>query len=263
MRIHKSFLIFLGLLFLVSISGCSRSPAEQMRELDHWDLVWISDSTGWGVENVLAEYIEEDTGIPVEIQFRWMRGLSAGEVLQGLEGESYEFLLNQLPEIVGEAEVIVMFTNPDQSQSQTHPHDFNCGQDEGTCYVTACSAETFEVYVDHLEQIYAAIFELRQGQPTIIWAYDSYNPYLANRCAEDGVFEACRACWEELSLAGQEAAAAYGVPFAHVFDAFNGPEHDQDPQERELFKDGIHPNQAGAQLLAQTLREMGYEPIVP
>lgn len=257
------FITTLGLLFLALLSGCSKTPADQMLELDHWDLVWISDSTGWGVERVLAGNIEEDTGIPVNIQFSWIGGLSAGEVIEGLEGNSVEFRLNQLPEILPEAEVIVLYTNPEQSQSDANPHDFNCGQADSACYVNACSAENFEVYVDHLEQIYAAIFAFRQGQPTIIWAYDSYNPIMANRCADEGVFEACRSCWETYSQAAQEAAASYSVPFAHVFDAFNGPQHDQDPQERDLFKDGVHPNEAGAALLAQTLRELGYEPIVP
>lgn len=260
---HRLLIPIMGALFLALLSGCSKSPAEQMLELDHWDLVWISDSTGWGVERVMADYIEEDTGIPVDIQFSWIRVLSAGEVVEGLEGNSGEFLLNQLPEILPEAEVIVLYTNPNQSQSDANPHDFNCGQNDSACYVNACSAENFEVYVDHLEQIYAAIFEFRQGQPTIIWAYDSYNPVLANRCADEGVFEACRACWETYSQAAQEAAASYGVPFAHVFDVFNGPEHDQDPRDRDLFTDGIHPNEAGAALLAQTLRDLGYEPVVP
>ena len=55
-----------------------------------------------------------------------------------------------------------------------------------------------------------------------------------------------------------------GVPIANAFDAWNGIDHNEDPVEKGFTQeDDIHPNELGARVIAQLLRELGYEPIVP
>lgn len=60
--------------------------ASDLLALEEWDLLWISDSSGWGVAEIYAAYIEEDTGIPVNVYDYWAVSLSAGTIVDILEG---------------------------------------------------------------------------------------------------------------------------------------------------------------------------------
>ena len=86
-----------------------------LSELENWNLVYISDSTGWGVADVFARNIERDTGKTVETHDHAIGGLSAVEVLQALQGDP-ELLSNvklkSLQSDIAKAEVIVFFANP-------------------------------------------------------------------------------------------------------------------------------------------------------
>ena len=115
-----------------------------------------------------------------------------------------------------------------------------------------------------LKEIYAIIFELRRGKPTIIRAFDAYNPRIVQDCTEDGVFEECKLCWETYNQAIHQAADEMGIPVAPVFDHWNGPDHTDDPNDKGYTQAvGIHPDAAGAAATARLLRELGYEPITP
>lgn len=255
-----------GLIITILLTGCTQltgSNPQDLTTLEEWDLLWISDSSGWGVAEVYAAYIEEDTGIPVNVYDYWDGGLSAGEVLRILEGEhTFNAELAKLPEIIPEMEVIVFYTNPAESVAEANPFDFNCGQDGSKLYVKACDMANFDLYVQHLEAIYREIFKLRGNRPTILRAYDAYNPTLA-RWDEPAIFESCLVCWGNYNAAIHQAASTFNIPMAQVYDAWNGPDHDQDPNDKGYTKDGEHPNELGAQVIAAELRKLGYEPVSP
>jgi hypothetical protein len=116
--------------------------------------------------------------------------------------------------------------------------------------------------IKHLEGIYQRFFELRAGQPTIIRTYDAYNP-LINFFREQGVHEDCRLCWGYYNDAIRQASAAYNIPVARVSEAWNGPDWDIDPNDLGYTKDGEHPNELGIEVIAQALRELGYDPVLP
>jgi lysophospholipase L1-like esterase len=86
---------------------------------------------------------------------------------------------------------------------------------------------------------------------------------LINEFKEQGVYDECKACWANYNQAIHQAAEAYGIPVAEVGLAWNGPDFDQDPSDLGYVKDGIHPNELGATVIAQALRETGYEPVEP
>ena len=49
------------------------------------------------------------------------------------------------------------------------------------------------------------------------------------------------------------------MPVARVFEAFNGPEHDQDPRDKGYIGgDGVHTTALGRQVIADCLRELDY-----
>lgn len=258
--------VFITLILALLLAACStqtKGKAADLQEMEEWDLLWISDSSGWDVAEIYAAYIEEDTGIPVNVYDYWDGGLSAGTVLDILEGGDHpDAQLDKIPELIPEVEVIVFYTNPEESLDPQAPMDWNCAHSSAKTYVNACEMDTFALYTQHLVSIYEHIFDLRDGQPVIIRAFDAYNPTLA-RWEKDGTFDACQVCWGNYNTAIHQAAAKFNIPVAKVYDAWNGPDHDQDPNDKGYTKDGIHPNELGAQVIAEELRKLGYDPVAP
>jgi len=255
--------VSLGIVSIVVLLLISCSFQPSLSELEEWNLVWISDSSGWGVAEIYAGMIEEDTGKKVNVIDNWMGGLSAGDVYNALKGEpTPSFTLSKLAEQIEGAEIVVLYANPEESWEEGNPADWMCVSTFTTNYVNNCDMETFDTYVQHLEGIYQIIFELRDGQPTIVRAYDAYNP-LITRFREQGVYEDCKACWANYNAAIHQAAESYNVPVAAVAEAWNGPNWDQDPGAMGYTKDSVHPNEVGATIIAQALRELGYEPVSP
>ncbi|HSM24426.1 MAG TPA: hypothetical protein VK856_06135, partial [Anaerolineaceae bacterium] len=165
------------------LAGCAQPKTINAEEVitkenvQEWDLLWISDSTGWGVVDIYAGYVAEDLGIGINVNDQWMGALSVGEVLASLKGEPNPNMdLARMSEYIKEAEIIVFYGNPELSKSTDNPWDWNCGQGIEACYVNACDMETFNLYIEHIKEVYSIIHTLRKGQPTIIRAFDAYNP---------------------------------------------------------------------------------------
>ena len=252
--------LFIVLACVLMLSACSPRPS--LLEMEEWDLVWISDSSGWDVAEVYAAMVEADTGVKVNVHDNWIGGLSAGDVYGALKGEPTPSLkLEKLAGLIQEAEIVVFYANPEESRGEGNPADWNC-IDGLNAYVNHCDMETFNTYIQHLEGIYQIIFELRDGQPTIVRAYDAYNP-LITQFQEYGAYEECKTCWANYNAAIHQAAASYNVPVAAVAEAWNGTNWDEDPNDKGYTKDGIHPNEEGAIVIAQTLRDLGYDPVIP
>jgi len=49
-----------------------------------------------------------------------------------------------------------------------------------------------------------------------------------------------------------------------VYDAFNGPNHDEDPREKGYIgPDGRHASKAGQKVIAALMQKLGYKPVTP
>jgi hypothetical protein len=252
----KKLLILAITLVLVS---CSSPAASMPKGPDaEWDVVVIGDSTMWYLGEALASKIEEDVGVKVELHPWIINTLSAGEVLLALE--TYEE--KGLSQLLKDAEFVVIWVNPMDSVIPEIPCD------NGACFgyggtVGSCPPEAYEKFTADLKAIYAKIFDLREGQPTIVRGVDFYNPLVSQWIKQDK-FETCTKSWVTLSNATRLAAEAYNIPFLSRYDAFNGPNHDEDPREKGLImSDGVHPNKLAAEITAELLAEMGYEPVTP
>jgi hypothetical protein len=227
-----------------------------------WQLVVIGDSTLWGLGEALVQQIETDMGVKVTLYDVSLGGLSAGRVLKALEdGKDPDLKLKKLSGWLAEAEMVVMWTNPEDSSDPQYPFEID------GCFASKppgeYSAQSLDRFSADLAAIWARIFELRQGQPVIMRGMDFYNPLVAP-WQENGVFEACTECWGILSAAARRGSEMQGVPFLSRFDAFNGPAHDEDPRIKGLIReDGEHPTEAAGRFTAQLLSEMGYEATFP
>ena len=260
----------LVLVFLL-VTGCAASlvptptaapTATFAGEESEWNLVFFSDSSGWGVADRYAAYIEEDLGVTVEVHDLAASSLSAGSVLAALRGETSPYPSSvDVAGLVREAEVVIVYGNPLESRSETHRGDWNLVGSKP--YAKDCPPETFDAYQADLGAIYEEIRALRGDTPILIRAFDAYNP-LYSVYREQGVYDECVQCFENYNDAIHQAAAAHGVPLARVYDAFNGPNHGEDPREKGYIReDGRHTTAAGREVIAGLLRELGYEYTVP
>lgn len=252
----------LSIMFIASVllGGCA-TPSELPPEPNAvMHLVVIGDSSLWKLGQAFASQIESDAGVEVELDDYAWPSLSAGEVLQALQtGESTRHGLENLSAALRDADVVVMFVNPMNSIDPENPLNLD------GCFIFQapgpCEPETFEKWISDLKVIWAEILVLRNGQPTILRATDLYNP-LVSPWKEEGIFEACNRCWENMSDAARLAAEVYRIPFLSRLDAFNGPNHDEDPREKGyIVGDGEHPSELAAQSTAELLSNMGYEPV--
>jgi lysophospholipase L1-like esterase len=270
-------LLVLGFL-LVMLNGCapaamptpllpaavSATPTDMPKGAGtEWHLVVISESSGWGLGEAFAKQIEKDTGVKVVVDDFAIGNLSAGAVLQALQtGKAATSRLEELPAAVKRADVVVMFGgNPmDSIDAQARKSIDSCFQGSAPA---PCTSKAFEKYTADLEAIWAEIFELRAGQPTILRAIDVASPFVAG-WKKSQVFDACTVCWECVSNAVRQAAEAYHIPFLSRYDAFNGEKHDLDPEQQGYIGgDGIHPNDLAQQRTAELLAKLGYEPVHP
>lgn len=269
---NRLFCISAAILICVLLAGCAAqaapptplptpTPLAMPGGPDaEWQLVVIGDSSLWGLAEAYASQIEKDLGVKVSVEDFALPSLSAGAVLGVLQsGKSPNMRLEKLPAAVKEAEVVVMFVNPLDSIDPAHPLDF------GGCFSCsapqACEPEAWEKYRTDLSAIWAKIIELRLGQPTILRATDIYNP-LVEQWNDCNIFAACNVCWGNMSAAARQAAQAYNIPFLSRYDAFDGPDHTQDPRQKGYIRDdGEHPTELANQLTAGLLAEMGYKPV--
>lgn len=267
MKVHKNFIrmicITLAVIFIV-VCGNTYS----LDELEEWDLVYISDCSGWGVSDKFADNIERDTGKTVRIHKYLEGGLSALRVLQALQSdpESLSDLKGKaLQADIAEAEVIVFFANPrgDPSKGGVQGGMEKCiGYGLGQL-PEDCTLQLYEPYIENLKAIYEEILALRNGKPTIIRAVGFYNPLISGHRKQNMEIE-CTQCWETFNTAVRQAADAFNIPFVSVYDVFNGLNHDEDPREKGYIgTDGVHTSKQGQQVIADLLSKAGYEPVEP
>lgn len=237
-----------------------------------WDLVYISDSSGWGVADEYAERIERDVGVEVQVHDLWVGGLDALTILESLRGETELNTYRQGPvdpmPLVVEAEVIVVYGNPERSPNPDRPFNNQClgGDEENECVDPSgwdVSPENYDQYVADLVAIYDEIFAIRDGEPVILRTADYYLPWgpleLWRECEYEQI---CKQNWSNFSDAIHRAAEQRAVPVAGLLVAFSGEDLGQE-MPREYLKDEVHPSPEGAAAIADVLADLGYEPLSP
>ena len=240
-------------------TGSASASAHAVRTGEPWDLVWITDSTGWGVARPYARLIRQGRGVSVRVHDEWQGDLAALTILQRLKDPSDPWV-----RLIRNAEIIVVFGNPVGLWVIK-------GGDCVTNYdlPRPVGLRVWPKYIAAMKAIYKRIFEIRSGKPVILRATTMYVPvihsapsspfFLPTSWDEAGITEICTKFFEGFSRAVSKAAAAYHVQVADVYTAFNGATHLEDPVAKGYIQpDGIHPNDKGRAVVANTLVDLGY-----
>jgi hypothetical protein len=223
-----------------------------------WHLLILGDSTLRGLGSKYKSLIERDVGVKVVLDNYVVNDLSFEEVIDAIKLEKPRYEVRDLPAVISNADVIVFYSfyNPDNTA------------DWDKCYYyftlpNNCNNPSLEKSITDMKWFWSEIFRLRNGQPTILRTMDLYNPKISIQNKKNISLD-CTMCWENFSEAIRIAAEAYNIPFLRRYDAFNGVNHDEDPREKGyILADYKHPTDLGAQVIAELLAQMGYQPVPP
>lgn len=152
-------------------------------------------------------------------------------------------------------------TSPDNNHvrlsSPTHPTIIT---ESARGIVAAAGPENWVPYTKLLQSVFDDIRTARQGQPTVLRAVDIYVPVVA-KWEELGITDECTAFQESFTEAVRVAAEAAGVTMVSMYDAFNGPDHDQDPVAAGyIVADGLHLSDKGGVVGGAALAAAGFAP---
>lgn len=201
---------------------------------------------------------------PLGFDYVW-----AAILVPQLQGTAYP----PLDEFVPPAEIIVLFSRPGEApegRDENIVEDFErCwkGAVHGKAPTTDLPADYWDGYRSDLDEVYAELWALREGTPTVIRTIDVYNPSLPQQ-REGGIEAECTTWFEAWSRQIEEAAVSHGSTFVSTYDLFNGPAHDLDPAEAGYIgptadSPDAHWYQAtptGADIIAKRLAEEGFTP---
>jgi hypothetical protein len=227
-------------------------------------LLLLGDSSLSLLKETLPPLIERDLGVKVVVDDHGASGLGLNSVLQQLRTGKSDFSeLTGLSEAFGTADMVVMFVG-DPTGSLIPGNEFNQnGCIFGDSPPVNCNPASLEQYTTDLKWIWGEIFRLRNGQPTILRTMDLYTPLII-QYKENGILLDCTRCFENYSNAIHLAAEAYHIPFIRRYDVFNGVNHDEDAVAKGYILEGdVHPSILGAQVIAEYITQLGYEPVPP
>lgn len=231
------------------------SSATSPAAAEAWDLVWFSDSNVAGAAELYAAKIHERLGVDVLLHNFWGPSVRGSAVFIAEMSE-----VDAVEQAIKEAEVIVLYANPARTTTGDALGQA-CIWEMDKSKPQTYTAADFTDFADHLRFIYDRIFELRAGRTAVIRALDAYVGTLPAWKAA-GIERQCTASWEAWTSTARVVAGEYHVPMASMYDAFNGPRHDQDPAASGLIgADGAHPSEAGSALQASLLDALGYDPV--
>ncbi len=206
-----------------------------------WDYVALGDSLAAGVGarrgyvDRYAEHLRSDTGARVEVVNLGISGQTSSQLLYALRNDP------SVRRAIGGAEVVTFNIGINDLGHAGRSYEAGtCGGAHGE----RCLRAAVEKVERNWDAILGEILGLRSTEDAIIrTAGLGYTPDV------DGIFEPYL---EEVNRHIAASAAARGIPHAQVRLG-----------EEAMNPDGVHPEGPGYGVIADRLRELGYEPLGP
>jgi len=245
---------------LLVVSGCSTDEGvedtseETTTATDtpvSWNYVALGDSlavgTGASYKGYVdryADYLEADTGARVNVTNLGQDGQTSPELLYALRNDP------SLRQAVEEADVVTINIgiNDLGGAALVYENGTCGGADNQDCLRAA--AETVK---GNWNAITAELLSLRSTSDTIVRVAGlGYTPYLDTEETFDGRpsdFQVFKPYLDEVNRHISTMASDSGIPYAevHLDQVYISP-------------DGVHPNDEGYEVIAERLRELGYNP---
>lgn len=236
-----------------------------------WKYTAVGDSLGYGLWgfNGLAiygyvpryrDFVEQDTAVAVQLTNLSQLGWTSGQLLDALR------------------------TNASYRDSIKHSqivswdiggNDFLRARDSykaGTCGGALnrdCLAGAIALFKANWTAILQELTSLRNPRNTMMRTMDFYNPYVTvdsatysgpDKTVSD--FQVFKPYLDDLNTYIHASTAAYGIPAARVYAAFNGACGCEDPVAKGYISfDGLHPTTTGHRVIAGLFRALGYAPL--
>ncbi|HLL75539.1 MAG TPA: GDSL-type esterase/lipase family protein [Pyrinomonadaceae bacterium] len=242
-----------SLLALVFAAGSARAQtAWQYTALGDSLAAGIDDTQGGGYVPRFRNHVQQDAGVAVNLVNRGVPGWTSDDLLNALRTD--QSLRAQVA-----ASRVVTFNiggNDVLGALQRYQSGTCGGADNQQCF-----AETVARFKSNWNAIVAQLLSLRSTSDTVIRTMDVYNP-VVGLLKLNGVFDQTKPYLDDLNRHIFLTAVANRIPCARVYREFNGPNGDQDAFLRGLIaSDQIHPNAAGHEAIARTLRALSYRPL--
>ncbi len=257
--------VLLGLLGNETRAGnATPTPAPQPTQVAYTAL---GDSLAVGIfatQSYVERYragLVSDTRLDVKVTNLGRLGWTSGDLLNALRTNE------QFRSAVRGAKIVSWdIGGNDLNRARTSYKAGSCGGADNQ----TCLRSTVATFRANWDAILSEILALRNPQDTLMVTMDVYNPYVA--------IDQTSQTWAEASAANDflvfdpyfrdtnayiaATAAAKGVRVARISIAFNGASGSEDPRAKGYIAgDGLHPNDAGHEVIASTLRGLGYAPL--
>lgn len=222
--------------------------------------VALGDSTAFtpprpnGLIYRYADMLASHFGVEVDLRKQTQGGIHSSTLLDRLR--TWESLRADLAEadVVTTNIPINVWIEPLKTVSGWQGRDpAACGGDDGQ----QCLRDALEQYKADTDAIVDELVAVC-GDDVLIRLYDLYMINTGYKL-ETGTLDVSNPYWKAGMDYVEESAARYGIPVAQVYDAFMGPDGTDDPYLKGLLDDDqLHPNAAGAALMADLLDQFGY-----
>jgi len=241
-------------LLLISCGGISGSI-----NADRWHYTALGDSLAVGVLDTQGgyvaryhSYLRTDANPDVVLTNLGRNGWHSGDLLNALSTDA------TFRNSIASADVITFdIGGNDLLHALNLFRNGRCGgADNQDCMRSAVAN-----FVPNWDAIVREILALREGRRTVIRTMDIYNPFVAQLMV-NGTFLTVKTYLDQVNAHIASSTAANGIPMARVYEAFNGPNGDQDPVTKGYISfDGFHASDAGHRVMADLLRNLEYAPL--
>jgi len=207
-----------------------------------------------------ADLLSVDTGTTIDVRNLGVNGLTSERLRTEIEDN------NAVRNAIRQAEIVTINIGAnDLLRARWSYRTGGCGGADNQ----DCLRQTVSNFQANWDAVLTDVAGLRSPDAAIIRTTDFYNPSVDTDRAtgswpDAGAndFEVFKRYLEQVNSHIAESSDAYGIPHARVYEAFNGPNGDEDPSTKGYMSpDVIHPNDSGHAAIARELRGLAYEPL--